>query len=219
MTVHFEEAVRRLRAVGAKDVDSYERKLIQNTGDPIKVKDLLSEARVALMFAQHGAVVTMRDSPDLKVEWTQEFLYAEVKHFHEKEQDRIDDQAMQGAGNLYVPVGDTFQREGKHAWKQIADVAMRKKHQYQAGAVNILVIDSSSDSLMLMAPSAVNEFDELLLKTPSDAALRRLNGIMLITNWGSVSGGFRNVQFSPTRYPSVQMNRPLAQALQEIYCG
>lgn len=64
--------------------------------------------------------------------------------YHRKEQDELDERA---SANGIVIVGDTYRIEKRHASEQISDVARRKKHQYINGAFNILVIDSSSESM------------------------------------------------------------------------
>jgi hypothetical protein len=71
-----------LRRAGALDVDVYELKLRQNAPNPRHVINHLSEARVAMMFLENGAQVTMRDTLDLKVEWLGAMFYAEVKHIN-----------------------------------------------------------------------------------------------------------------------------------------
>jgi hypothetical protein len=222
--LQIEHAAAILRSAGALDVDVYELKLRQNTPNAAQVTNHLSEARVALMFLEHGARVTMRDSPDLEIEWLGVTFYAEVKHFNRKEQDEIDDAAMRDAPGELVMVGDTNRLEGRSSYQQMSDVARKKKRQYVDGAINILVIDSSSDSMLppeAMARSAAKEYDEALRKTPDDLALRRLYGIMLITSWGSVDWNSRNVGFEMTRYPlpNPQMSWKLIEGLQSIGRG
>ena len=85
--------------------------------------------------------------------------------------------------------------------------------------MNILVIDSSSDSLEEMATSGANEYSDRVRKTPNEPALRRLHGIMIINVWGSVDGGFSNVDFAMTKYPLPPMSSKLATALPEIQVG
>ena len=87
------------------------------------------------------------------------------------------------------------------------------------GSTNILVIDSSSESLEEMATSGANEYSDELRKTPNDLALRRLHGIMIINVWGSVGGGLRNVDFATTKYPLQPMSYKLAMAFREIRIG
>jgi hypothetical protein len=168
-----------LRNAGAIDVDFYERKLRQNAGNHAQVINHLSEANVALMVLENGAKATMRDSPDLKIEWLGVVFYAEVKHFNRNEQDRRDEAAMRSARGEFVMDGDIRQSEGSGSYEQMSDAARKKTPQYVDGAINILVIDSSSesmDSVDVMALSGMREYDEELRKTPHDVALRRLHG-------------------------------------------
>jgi hypothetical protein len=220
--LHIEHAASTLRSAGALDVDVYELKLRQNAPNPIQVINHLSEARVALMFLENGAQVTMRDRPDLKIEWLGATLYAEVKHVNRKTQDKLDEAAMRSTHDELVREGDTNRIEKRHPHEQIYDVARKKKHQYIDGAFNILVIDSSSESMEPAEPtarSAARMWDEELRKTPHDSALRRLHGIMLITSWGSVGRNSRNVAFAMTKYALPPMSLKLIQALDSIDRG
>ncbi len=121
----------------------------------------------------------------------------EVKHFRRTQQDELDEVALRSANGEFIAVGDPVRR-----YKEICAVARKKKQQYVADALNILVIDSSSDAVLppdAMARSAVKEYDEELRKTWQwILALRSLNGIMLITAWGSASSNLRNVAFAFT---------------------
>lgn len=94
INLRIEHAASTLRSAGALDVDVYELKLRQNAPNSTQVINHLSEARVALMFLDNGAQVTMRDSPDLKIEWIETTFYAEVKHIRRKKQDKLDEAAM-----------------------------------------------------------------------------------------------------------------------------
>lgn len=219
--IHIDHTVSTLRRAGAQDVDTYELKLRQNSGNPAQVRNHLSEALAALMFLGQGARVMMRESPDLRVEWCNELFYAEVKHFNKKEQDKRDEVALRNARGVLIPVGDTGLIEGRHAYQQISDVARKKKAQYVDGAINVLVIETSSDAVGpiglvdVMAESAAHEYDDQLYETPSDLALRRLNGIILVSpassEWNTPSVGF-----AATRYPSTQMSDELHKALMSI---
>lgn len=140
-SLRIQHAASTLRRFGARDVDAFEVKLRMNSNNLDQVVNHLSESRVALMFILNGARVTMRESPDLMIEWVGELFYAEVKHFRRKRQDEIDDQAMRWAsGSFAGPLARTERLEGKRPYEQICDVACRKKHQYIDGAINILVI-------------------------------------------------------------------------------
>lgn len=110
-------------------------------------KDLLFEAFAALMFSHNGFKVIMRDKPDLRIELDDEAVYAEVKHFREKKQDRTDARTMQRSEDL-VPIGILTPTEGCEAWEQIAKVAIRKADQYKEDAPNILVIATDSSKLV-----------------------------------------------------------------------
>lgn len=219
-TLRIEHAAFTLRSAGALDVDVYELKLRQNAPSPTQVINHLSEARVALMFLENGAQVTMRDSPDLKIEWIETTFYAEVKHIRRKKQDEVDEAAMGSTHGELVRVGDTHPVERRHPYEQISDVARRKKNVYVDGAPNILVVDCSSESMEpadATARSGARQYDEELRKTPHDSALRRLHGIMLITSWGSVNSG--NVAFAMTKYALPPMSLKLIQALDSIGRG
>jgi hypothetical protein len=218
--LRIEHAASTLRRFGAIDVDVFEAKLRKNSKNADQVVNHLSESRVALMFIQNGARVTMRDSPDLMIEWLGELFYGEVKHFRRKRQDEIDDHAMRELSeNFAGPLGQTQRLEGKRPYEQICDVARRKKHQYVAGAINVLVIDSASESLELMAKSAANEYSDEFHKTPRDVRLRRLHGIMIINVWARMTGGLCNVDFGMTEFGFTAMSYRLATSLQGIRTG
>ncbi len=94
----------KLKEAGIAGMDAYTTRLEQNAGDLETFKDLLMEAHAALMFSHHGFAVTMRERPDLKVILNNETVYAEVKRFREKKQDRRDQEAMVKSEDL-VAVG------------------------------------------------------------------------------------------------------------------
>lgn len=181
----------------------YRLKLQHNAANGDRLVDLLAEGRAALMFLRNGWKVEMRDSPDLRLERDGEVLFAEVKHFHRKQQDELDEQTLNGAtGGLFMPVGNQVE-DGVEPWKQITAVAIKKVSQYDDSAPNILVVVSSSESLEMMAPSAAHEYDDEYRRT-RNAALRKLNGIMLINTCSFVaSGGYSNVEFESTRCAAV----------------
>lgn len=211
--------VTRLRAAGARGVDTYEKMVRNNSGKESQVLNFLSEAVTTLMFLEHGDVL-MRDKPDLFVKLRGESFYAEVKHFNRKEQDDLDDEAERNAPELeLVRVGDTVPKEGKTTWRQIADVANSKQGSYIKGAVNVLVIHSDSDALYGMCESGANEFSDDMKSAPLDSPLRRLNGIMLINCLMGFHRGPSNVEFAVTQYPCQQMSVRLFEALTEIRTG
>jgi hypothetical protein len=200
-------------------VDTYELKHRQNSPNPTQVINHLSEARVALMFLGNGAQVTMRDRPDLKIEWLGTTFYSEVKHINRKAQDELDEVAMRSTHGKLVPIADTSRIERRHPYEQLCDVAVKKSSICIDAAVNILVVDSCSESMEpagAMAHSATRTFDEEVRKSPPGSALRRLHGIMLITSWGSVGPNSRNVAFAMTKYAAPPMSLKLIQALDSI---
>jgi len=88
------------------------------------------------MFLRNGWKVTLRESPDLQLGLQGDVIYAEVKRFCEKKQDRLNDRAMLDApDDLLVPLDDPTQTEGRTAWEQIVDVAIKKASVYMEGAV------------------------------------------------------------------------------------
>jgi hypothetical protein len=170
--------------------------------------------------SQLGAGSVLRESPDLQLGLHGDVLYAEVKRFYEKEQDRLNDRAMQEVpDDLLVRLDDPTETEGKTAWEQMVDVAIRKAPVYMEGAANILVFESDSECLDLMVNSAVHEYDERALAS-DDPRLRRLNGMMLV-NRGRTSGRPipSSVEFCQTQHAAVPLNERLAAALGGILAG
>jgi hypothetical protein len=212
--------VNRLRTSGAQNVEAYETRLRQNAGNLANLNNYLSEAAAALMLLDYGADVTMQDRPDLAAVLRGERFYAEVKHFNRKAQDDLNDAAVRNAPEFeFVLQADTTRIEGKSAYRQIADVAIKKTDQYREGEINILIIDSDSETLHLMARSGAQEFSDDKQRAPLDSPLHRLNGIMLITSLVGVRGGHWNVEFAVTRCPARRMSFRLLRALAEIKMG
>jgi hypothetical protein len=212
--------VNRLRAGGAHNVGAYETRLHQNTGNLPNLNNYLSEAIAALMLLDYGADVTMQDRPDLAAVLKGERFYAEVKHFNRKLQDDLNDEAERNAPEFeFVLLEDSTRTEGKSPYRQIADVAIRKADQYREEEVNILIIDSDSETLHLMARSGAQEFSDDKEREPLESPLHRLNGIMLITSLVGVRGGPWNVDFALTRSPARRMSFRLLRALAEIKMG
>ena len=210
----------RLRAGGAGNVEEYETRLRQNAGSLANLNNYLSEAAAALMLLDYGADVTMQDRPDLAAVLRGERFYAEVKHFNRKAQDDINDAAVRNAPEFeFVRMEDTTRTEGKSPYRQIADVAIKKADQYREGEINILIIDSDSETLHLMARSGAQEFSDDKQGLPLYSPLHRLNGIMLMTSLMGVRGGHWNVEFAVTRYPARRMSFRLLRALAEIKMG
>jgi hypothetical protein len=211
------EHIVQLRNAGAGGLDQYEKRLRDNAGNPDTLANLFCEGLVALMFLRNDWQVILRESPDLQLGLKKDVMYAEVKRFWEKEEDRLNERAMLNAPNdgFLVPL-DT---PTKTAWEQIADVAIKKAPVYQEGAANILVVVSDSECLDLMVDSAVHEYDERAIES-GDPRLRRLNGIMLV-NRGRTS--FRpvpsNVEFCQTQHAAVPLDVRLVIALKNIRTG
>ncbi len=97
MTASVEPWIRALRSGGAIGVDGFEAKLMSHGTNHQKVFELLSEARAAVLFLSNGWKVTMRERPDLYLQLGSHEIYAEVKHVHEKETDKRDQEAMAAA--------------------------------------------------------------------------------------------------------------------------
>ena len=163
--------------------------------------------------------MTMRESPDLALRFNNEQFYAEVKHFKEKEQDRIDDAKMSEPGDELVPYGDTVPLEGKPAWEQVYDVAVEKINQYKEHAPNILVIESSSDCIEdTEIPTAINMINEDV-RSGKRPGFAKLNGILLISlDWYNISQK-RQGYFRRTNNPAVSLSRELFWLLDEIRLG
>jgi hypothetical protein len=210
-----DDCISNLRIKGATGIEQYEQRLKENAGNQEVLNDLLFEGRAALMFLRYEWRVVLRESPDLELSLNGELLYAEVKHFREKKQDVLDEQAMLDATDELVPIGDLRETEKSQPWEQISEVAVKKAKddQYIEGAPNILVVESGSGSLDLTADSAVHAYDDEASKS-GDLRLRRLNGIMLIN---TRSTAFRpspwNVQFCTTSHAAVPLSGTLVQAL------
>src|SRR5256885_13336682 len=159
------EHIARLRNAGAGGLDQYEARLRDNAGNPDTLANLFCEGVAALMFLHNDWKVTLRERPDLQLGWQEEILFAEVKRFCEKKQDRLNEHAVLNApDDLFVPLDDPTGTEGMSAWEQIVDVATRKAPVYIKGAVNILVVVSDSECLDLMVSSAVHEYDDRALR-------------------------------------------------------
>src|SRR5229473_4849835 len=123
-----DEYLAALQALNPGGLADYARKLRRNAGNPRGVYDLLAEGRAALMFLRNGWHVEMRERPDLMLERDGDIIYAEVKHFHRKLQDELDEQVMNAEtyddlDDLLIPVGDTMELEGVPPWRQVANVA------------------------------------------------------------------------------------------------
>lgn len=217
---YIDQLVAQLRSKGAVGVEQYKEKLKNNVKKIAVIDDLFFEGRAALLFLNNGFKVTLRDSPDLKIELDNEVVYAEVKHFRGKEQDRRDEKAMSETRELLVEIGDTTVTEGSAVWEQIADVAISKADQYVMNAPNILIIESSSDSTSLNLSSAAHEYNDRVRKT-NDPRLRRLNALMLVNCclYGFGNSGPYNTEFCPLAHIDTPMSRRLISTLFDIQLG
>jgi len=206
----------RLRKEGITGLEDYEQRLGASTPAMENLKDLLFEAHMALMFSHYGFKVTMRDKPDLEIELDNETAYAEVKHFREKEQDRVDEKAMRDSEDL-VPVGILLGQPCP--WQQIAKVAIAKAEQYVEDAPNLLVIASDSNAVNgCVFSTGVHLYNQEVARSGANSPLRRLNAFLLVNmvcdEW--TGSDFRNVYFCPTAYAAVPMNTSLVDALTSI---
>lgn len=215
--------ITQLKEEGIYGLADYEQRLRGNAGKMEVFKDLFFEAIAALMFSRYNFKVTIREKPDLCIEMDKEVVYAEVKHFREKKQDRIDEKAMRESDDL-VLVGNTVLLEGVDAEQQIANVAKHKANQYMEDAPNLLVIASDSNSISgIMLSTAVDIYNEEASKS-CNLHLRKLNAFMLMDQWiwpGDRSeqpgwAGHRNVIFCPTIHVATPLSTKLVNTLANI---
>ena len=94
-----------LEKAHVKGVPEYTKKLQANSNNKDNFEDVRLEGKAAIMLSKAGLDVTIRDSPDLALRFNNEQFYAEVKHFREKEQDKIDAAKMSEPSDLLVPYG------------------------------------------------------------------------------------------------------------------
>jgi len=208
-----------LEKAGVQGVPQYKQRLMANSASD-NFEDFLLEGRAALMFRQAGFHVTLREAPDLALEFNSEQLYAEVKHFRLKEQDLIDNAKMSDPGDILVPYGDTSPLEGKPAWEQVYNVAKSKISQYKLHAPNILVVESSSPNCIddLVIPTAVDMVNEAVCSGKC-SGLGRLNGILFVSlDWYNISHR-RKVFFYPTGKPDVSLTSGILSLLDRISLG
>jgi hypothetical protein len=196
---------------GIAGLPEYEQRLRKNARNTKVLTDLLFEADVALMFARHGFKVTIREKPDLIIEWDGELVYVEVTHFLEKKQDRIDEQAMRNSEDL-VPVSILTPKEGAEAWEQVTKKATDKIAKYQEDGPYILVIATTSNSVGgSILPTVVDLYNKQACIAP---CLHRLKAFILIDQWVELSID-RNVYFCQTAYATT-LNSKLVDALTSI---
>ena len=167
------------------------------------------------MFQESGFQVTIRESPDLHLSLSGKELFAEVKHFREKEQDRLDEERLSAATDLFVPYGDTVPLEGKEAWRQVFEVAQNKVTKCGDSSPLIVVLCSSSEHCIedTEVLTAVHHIDEEISKN-SNSELRSLNGILLLSHFYSVREG-RSVFFFKVENAA----RPLSPDVEEALRG
>jgi len=91
--------------------------------------------------------------------------------------------------------------------------AIHKEPQYLDGEQNILIFVSYSESLDLLLPSAVNEFDDAVRKAGAASPLKKLGGMIMFSNVRGPSSGMSNVVFCPTSYPHKPISYKIASAL------
>ncbi|ODS34650.1 MAG: hypothetical protein SCARUB_00230 [Candidatus Scalindua rubra] len=215
MSMGYEDVIENHRAIlveaGATNVSAYIDKLCSNHNNNDVFADLLFEGRSALMFLKNGFLVEMQESPDINIGFAGYQLYAEVKHFRLKEQDRIDQVNMEAFQDELIPYGDTVPSEVVAAWDQVVQVAKRKIKQYHKNAPYILVIGSSSpncidDSIIRTAINIITE----KISNGSWPQLKKLSGILLISPEYNI-GGKRNVYF----YYAHTVGNPLTQTIIE----
>jgi hypothetical protein len=211
-----QSVISKLSEEGIAGLEEYEGRLRANAGKEKVFIDFLFEAYAALMFSRSGFKVIIQERPDLLIYWNDEPVYAEVKHFREKGQDGIDEQAMRRNEDL-VPTGILTSAEGSEAWKQIAEVAIGKVNQYKEDSPNILVIATDSNSIDgSILRTAVDFYNG---QADRDTRLRKLNAFMLIDQWYrwieelSVE---KNVYFRQTADAKTPMSVRLVNALESI---
>ena len=214
---HTPNEMRRLLASeGVVGVEEYCEKLRSQSHNPDGYMDLLAEGYSALTFARSRFRVTMRDSPDLKLELNSTTIGAEVKRFRRKVQDDIDDKQMQEEEDHLILYGDTLLSEGQKAWEQVEDVVKKKCLQLWSGTANVVVILSFSsncieDVEVMTAVHAISESQT----SDSYGELSRLNGVVFLSLAYNISRA-RNVYFFECNGPSVPLPKRVKQALAEI---
>lgn len=199
-------------------IPEYIEKLHANSNNK-NFADFYLEGIAAIMFSQAGFDVTLREAPDLALKFNNEQFYAEVKHFREKEQDKIGNAKMSELGDLLVPYGDTVPLEGKCAWQQVYNVAKDKVDKYKEHAPYILVIESSSACIEdTEIPSVIDMINEDV-RSGKCLEFAKINGILLITvDWYNLSQR-RKVFFYPTCNSAVPLSLELCDLLNQIRFG
>ncbi|MCK4823704.1 hypothetical protein KA005_48575 [bacterium] len=176
--------LKRLKNLGVCGIDSYKKRLIDNSSLPDKLQDFYQEGIAALTLAGNGFEVTFSERPDLKVKFEDFEFNAEVKHFRLKNQDKIDYKRMIEEED-FVEYGDTEPTEGQKAWCQVYDALNKKDKVLPSDKPGIIILVSSSDHCVEDAEVmfAVNEInDEIQQKKRNQSSL---NGALYIGRWYS----------------------------------
>jgi hypothetical protein len=152
------DILRQLKEVSVENFQFYCEKLKNNSQNPDVMHDLLFEARSALMFLNHGFQVQFRESPDLCLRLMGAELYAEVKHFRLKDQDRLDQKALASYGPTLIPFGNTIPTDGVPPWEQVFSVTERKLKLFPKNVLNLIVLGSDSPHCIddAIIPTAIN---------------------------------------------------------------
>jgi len=207
----------RLRESSVGGVDDYVRKLRASVANADNFEDLFFEGQAALVLAGNGFGVEMRDSPDLAVQYQGHQFFAEVKHFREKEQDKLDDRRLDeeaGPTGRSVACGNIAEG-GVAPWQQVRDVLLRKTRQYDEDTPFVIMIMSSSRNCVEEAQvqTAKNRIDDAVCN--GDSELSRLSGVVF---WGPEFniGRWRQTFFYRTCAPRFPLPDIVADALEEV---
>ena len=182
MTV--DELVKSMNRLGVAGVALFRAKISSNKKVPEVVDDLLFEGIAAIVLTRAGFVVEMRESPDLALAYNGDRLFAEVKHFRRKAQDKLDDLRLREAikqGRL-VAYGDTLATEERSASQQVIDVLRKKARRLPRGERSIIVVGSSSSHCVddLAVQMAVARLEDRQVAVAS-METSRLNGVLYLS--------------------------------------
>jgi len=207
-----------LSDLGAEEVALYRQKLNDNSKIAENYEDLIYEGIAAFNFLLAGFSVKMRESPDLELKLNSFNLFAEVKHFRYKTQDKLDEHnTREVLKNGYLSIyGNTLPTENKNSWDEVFEVARNKVSQYKNSVPNILVLASSSGYCIddAIIPTAIHKINEVS-RTSMDIALRKLNGVLLLSN--SYSGKQkRNAWFFETENAFIALDETIRDRLNDI---
>lgn len=175
-----------LSEVSPEGYVEYCKELQRRSNSPLNFHDYLAEARVALLFVDHGFDVQMRhvpSCPDLRIVFQGGVINVEVKHFRKKDQDDAEIQALVNSttDDLFVPYGDTMWSEGSPSWRQIYNTLRKKQSQLISGEPNFIAFVSDTNAIEdVEMETAINEVND------NSKDFSRLNGTILISNWFSI---------------------------------